>query len=493
MKSLKALFSDTLIYGVSTVIARFLNYLLVPFYTGMFDPDAYGVVGLVYAGIALFNVLFTLGMESSYIRYGKDREQADSHYTTIQLFLTATSLVLMLLLWLAKPWIAGLMALEGSLQLIYWYMLGILFFDTISIVPFAELRLRQRAWMFAALKTVNVIINLGLNFYLILVQEMGIEAVFISNLVASVVTMILVSVATIGRWKGSWNRELLPDLLAFGLPFVPAGIGFAINEGIDRFFLGAMSDSAVYEIYGLDENAAYIVGIYNACYKLAVFMLLVVQMYRMAWQPFFMRISEDPDAPETFARAFRYFNLAAAGVFLVVSLFVEQIVAIRIPLLDTTLIGEEYWLGLSIVPFLLAAYWLQGWYVNFSAGIFLAERTKRLAQITLTGAAVTLISNFILVPILGMTGSAIATLASYLIMAMMIYRYSVGSYAVPYQLGRGFTVIGISGLAVFSKAFFSEYIQSDLLLSSSLLIFSAVVISMVSLSGSSGEKAESNS
>lgn len=481
MKSLRALLSDTLIYGISTVIARFLNYLLVPFYTGIFDPDAYGVVGLVYAAIILLNVLFTLGMESAYIRYGKEKDQADTHYTTIQLFLTASSLILLLILWLVKPVFAGLLELDGSLDVIYWYMMGILLFDTLSIVPFAELRLRERPWAFAALRTLNVGINLMLNFYLILSVGMGIEAIFISNLAASVVTMLGVSILTADGWKGRWNRELLPGILAFSLPFVPAGIGFAINEGVDRFFLGALSDAEVQQIYGMDESSAYIVGIYNACYKLAVFMLLVVQMYRMAWQPFFIRMSDKPDAPDAFARAFRYFNLAAATVFLVVSLFVEQIVAIRIPLLDTTLIGEEYWLGLSIVPLLLAAYWLQGWYVNFSAGIFLAERTKRLAQITLTGAVVTLILNIVLVPMLGMTGSALATLVSYFVMALMIYRYSVGSYHVPYQMGRGFAVLIIAGLAVYIRPFLSDYVYSDFLLSGAILAVAGLIIGLISL------------
>ena len=151
-------------------------------------------------------------------------------------------------------------------------------------------------------------------------------------------------------------------------------------------------------------------------------MLILVQMYRMAWQPFFMRFSEDPDASSLFGMAFKYFNIAAALVFLTVGLFVESIVAIPIPFLNTTLIDEAYWPGLSIVPWLLLAYWFQGWYINFSVGVFIQEKTKRLAQITGIGAIITIIVNVALIPVLGMKGAAIATLLSYGTMAVILYQ-----------------------------------------------------------------------
>lgn len=475
MKSLKELFSDTLIYGISNVFARFINYLLVPFYTGVFQPEIYGVVGLVYSAIILLNVIFTLGMESSYIRYGKDRSSAADYFKTIQLILLGASVILFGLLWLAQPLLSPLLELTPQTEQIYLLMLGILFFDTMTIVPFAELRLVQKAWTFAGLKTLNVFINLGLNFYLILGMGLGIEAVFISNLAASVITALLIWGITIRLWKGSWNSEYMQKALVFGLPFVPAGIGFAINEGIDRFFLGGLSNEKVQSIYGIQESSEYIVGVYNANYKLAVFMLLLVQMFRMAWQPFFMRKAEEKDAPGMFAETFTFFNVAAAIIFLVVSLFVEQIVAIRVPILDAYLIGKDYWMGLSIVPILLIAYWFQGWYVNFSAGIFIAEKTKRLAQITLTGALVTIIANIILVPEYGMQGSAVATLMSYLTMALMIYRYSTRSFSVPYDIRKGFAVVGLAAFGVYGKSFLSERFFSDIV-SSILILISAVIL-----------------
>jgi O-antigen/teichoic acid export membrane protein len=479
VKQLKELFSDTLIYGISSVFARFINYLLVPLYTGVFDTDAYGVVGLVYAFITFLNVILTLGMESAYIRYGKDREVANSYFKSIQGFLVLSSMIILLILWLFQPIVNPLLGLEQSSP-IFLMMLGILIFDTISIVPFAELRLIRKAKLFAVLKTGNVVINLSLNFYLILVLNYGIEAVFIGNLAASAITSVVVLFFTRGGLKGEWNQDYLKKALLFGLPFVPAGLGHAINETIDRFFLKGMEAAEVSSIYGAGLNADDLVGIYNACYKLAVFMLLIVQMFRMAWQPFFMRISDQEDAPRLFADTFIFFNVIAAAVFLGVSLFVEQIVAIKVPLLDAYLIGEEYWVGLSIVPILLIAYWFQGWYINFSAGIFIAEKTKRLAQITIAGALVTIISNLILIPMYGMTGAALATVMSYGVMAILIYRYSTRSFPVPYPIVQGFMIIGVAALAVYTKPFLSELNFSDI--GASILLFVIAMVIIASLS-----------
>ncbi len=478
MKQLKELFSDTLVYGISHVLARFIGYLLVPLYTNVFEPGKYGVVGLVFAAMALFNVLFTMGMESSYIRYAKNRERSKDVFKTLQLFLIGSSVLLVFLTWLSEPLISPQIGLQEG-DIIFRLMLGILFFDTLTIIPFAELRLIRKAVTFAVLKTGNVILNLGINFYLILIQSYDIEAVFIANLIASVATALVIWVITGNMWQGMWDVKILKKGLVFGLPFVPAGIGYVINEMMDRLFLKGMSSEAISEIYGPGYTADDIVGIYNACYKLAVFMLLVVQMYRLAWQPFFMRKSDDEDAPILFAQSFSLFNVAAAVVFLMVSLFVDQIVAIKIPFTKATLIGEGYWMGLNIVPVLLMAYWFQGWYVNFSAGIFIREKTKELAKITLAGALITVILNLLLIPHLGMLGSAWATFGSYASMAVMIYFYSVRSFKVPYRMLKNTGVLAICGLTVFSKPFLSELNFSQIEASVLLFIIAVLMVGAV--------------
>lgn len=460
MKKLKELVSDTLIYGISSVVARFVTYLLVPFYTDIFDPAEYGIIGLIYSAIALLNVVFTFGMESAYLRYAADRERAKDIFTTVQLVLLGVSTFLSVLILKLNPVAMPILGLAGDTEVLYYYMIGILWFDTLSIIPFAELRLVRKTWLFAGTRLANVIINLSLNFYLILGLGFGLEAVLISQLAASATTTLFLAAYTSPMLFGRFDSKILDKALLFGVPFIPAGIGYTINEFIDRFFLNAMSSQEVTALYGAGMTSEAVTGIYNACYKLAVFMLLLIQMFRMAWQPFFMRHANDEGAKELFRTVFRGFNVVAATAFIVVALFAPEIAAIPVPVLDTTIIDSRYWQGLSIVPVILMAYWFQGWYVNFTAGIFIMEKTKYLPQVTLGGAVITIIANFALVPFFGMMGSATATLLSYSAMAIALFVISTRIYPVSYEMGRSLLTVTISGLAVLGLFLFADGLQT---------------------------------
>ncbi|MEX1062489.1 MAG: polysaccharide biosynthesis C-terminal domain-containing protein [Balneolaceae bacterium] len=475
MHKLRELFSDTLIYGISSVFARFVNYLLVPFHTDVFEPARYGIVGLIYASIAFLNVIFTMGMESAYLRYAKDREEAPHVFKTLQVGLLVAASLFVAVLWLLEPQVLSLLNLDERTAGIYLMMLGILWFDTLSIVPFAELRLVRRSWLFALLRTGHVIVNLFLNFYLILALGYGIEAVFISNLAASAIVTLLIWAFTVPLMKGRWNRDWLQKAFSFGWPFVPAGIGYAVNEMLDRFFLNAMDPEQVQAIYGPGYTAEDIVGIYIGCYKVAVFMLLLIQMFRMAWQPFFMRHSEDADAPVVFARVFIYFNLVAAGLYLFVGLFAQEIVALPIPGTDATLINSRYWTGLEIIPLLLLAYWFHGWYINFSAGIFISKKTVILPKIMLAGAVITIAANLALVPYLGMMGSAWATTASYGTMALSLHYFSTKEFSVPYSLRYGMILMVLMVAIVWSVPALSSLSGKEAFTIKLTLFFPAVL------------------
>ena len=472
MKKLRELLSDTIVYGISSVLARFIGYLLVPLHTSAFEPSQYGVVSLVYAGLAFLNVIFTFGMESAYLRYAKDRSKARNVFKTLQLGLGGGSTLLVVLLALFSPYLMPTMNLTSTgNQQLYWMMLGILWFDTMVLIPFAELRLVRRQWLFAIIKTGNIVVNVGLQFYLILELQWGIEAVFLSSLIASGLTAAILWIITAPMLKGHWKTPAFRKALHFGLPFVPAGLGFVINEMLDRFFLANyLSQSTVSRLYGPDMVPDDVVGIYSAAYKAAVFMLLFVQMFRMAWQPFFLREADNPEAPAIYRDVFRYFNLIAGICFLVVALFIKQIVQIKIPFLNVHLIGEEYWSGLTVVPLLLVAYWFHGWYMNFSAGIFIKEKTKILPVITLFGAVITIVFNLLLIPFFGMMGAAVATVISYFAMALFLYIKSTKVYRVDYQLFRAFAmiilVVGCLIAKPYLKTFFSgEWTSRIILLS----------------------------
>ena len=463
MKKLRELLSDTLIYGISSVLARFIGYLLVPLHTDMFVPSQYGVISLVYAGLGFLNVIFTFGMESAYLRYAKDRGKAKDVFKTLQMGLAGLSSLLVVLLIFLAPLLMPSMNLEETgNQNLYWLMLGILWFDTMVLVPFAELRLVRRQWFFAIIKTANIVINVGLQFYLILWLDWGIEAVFFASLIASGLTALILWIATAPMLKGSWDMPVMRKALSFGLPFIPAGLGFVINETLDRFFLGNyLPQATINEMYGSNFVPDDIVGIYSACYKVSVFMLLLVQMFRMAWQPFFLREADDPEAPATYRDVFRYFNLVAGVCFLVVGLFVQQIVQIKIPFLDAYLVGKSYWMGLHIVPVLLGAYWFHGWYMNFSAGIFIKEKTKVLPVIMLIGAGVTVAGNLLFIPYFGMIGSASATLVSYAVMALLLYWRSTKIYKVDYQMVRAFGMIALAAACLIAQPYLNQWINGE--------------------------------
>jgi O-antigen/teichoic acid export membrane protein len=444
LSRIRELLSDSVIYGLSGVVARFINYLLVPFYTKFFNPAEYGVIGLIYAAIVFLNVIYTFGMESSYIRYAADRGRSDDVFKTVQLSLLGIGTGLCGLLWLAAPVIMPLMSLDGGGGNLFFMMLVIIWLDALGIVPYAELRLIRKAVSYATIRLVNVAINVGLNLYLVIVLGWGLEAILISNIIASLFSTGVLFIITLPKYKGVWSYDLLKTALLFGLPYVPNGIGFAVNEVLDRFFLNAMSVDDITRIYGSGYSPEEITGIYNACYKLAIFMLIVVQMFKLAWQPFFMRHATADDAPAVFRDVFRYFNYVSAVVVLTVGLFAQEIVRINVPLLDATIIDSRYWMGLSIVPWLLMAYWFQGWFVNMSAGIFIREKTIELPGITIAGSVVTVLLNLLLVPKLGMTGSALATLACYAAMCAILFVRSRRVFPVSYQWGRAVAMMAVS-------------------------------------------------
>ena len=447
---LKQLATDTAVYGFSSIVARFFNYLLVPFYTHVFPPGEYGAVAKAYAAFVFLNVIYTYGMESAYLKHaaGKERPRLQTVFSTSLWTLIGTSLVFS---FLAVQWMqpaAGLMGLEEHAHLLY-YMAGILICDTLLAVPMAQLRLQRKSWTFAGIRLAGVAINLGLNLWLILVLDWGVEAVLLGNLAGSAGSLVLAWLPVAGLFRVTYDPALLRSMLAFGLPYVPTGLGYAITQAIDRFFLDRMDPAATEALYGAGAEPGDVVGIYNACFKLGVFMLLYVQMFRFAWQPFFLNLQENPEAPNIFSRAFTLFTAIGALVFLGVSFFARAIVAIPVPVGGEmrTLVEPSYWDGLFIVPLVLLAYLAQGWYTHFTAGIFIKSRTIHLPWITLAGAAVTLSINGFLTPRYGMAASASATFLSHLVMAVLVGAVAYYHFPIPYQWRRLTMIALVTGLA----------------------------------------------
>ncbi|MDR9388178.1 MAG: oligosaccharide flippase family protein [Balneolaceae bacterium] len=445
--TLRSLLSDSLLYGLGAVLARFVNYVLVPVHTNVFAPESYITIGLVYAVIAISQVVFSLGMESAYIKYSKDRTVAVKVFRSGQWVLLGVATILGVMLFGMQNVLAdGLRIPEGVTSIIFASIAMILWMDTMVVLPMAELRVSQRPLVFASLRMIHVVLNVGLNIWFLLGQGMGVEAVFVSNAIASTVMAIgawVVTWATFsqGEWDATWARKAF----SFGWPLIPAGLAHILNEMVDRFFLTNMSPADVERIYGAGMSPEAVAGLYNGVYKLSVFMLLVVQMFRLAWQPFFMRHGDQKEAPRLFARAFVGLSLLSSLVVLWVGSFASDIAMIQLPGTEISLLDAAYLPALDVVPWLLLAYALYGWYIYSSVGIYLNGSSRTLGWITVTGAGVTLVMNALLVPVLGMMGSAIATVCSYGVMATVLSIRSHILYPIstPWWLGVGMLAFGV--------------------------------------------------
>ncbi|MDI6802592.1 MAG: polysaccharide biosynthesis C-terminal domain-containing protein [Bacteroidota bacterium] len=414
---------DTLIYGTSTVLGRLLNFLLVPIYTNFLSPSDYGITAYIYSLLAFLNVIYNYGMESAYFRYSASQEIGNpkQNFSTPFISIATTSFIFSgIIISLATP-IAEAVNIPLHYSSIILYSGLILFFDALAIVPFALLRQKNKAKLFATIKFLNIVINVSLNILLLVKYKMGIEGIFISGTIASLITFIFLLPTVLKNLTFNFSGDLYKVLLKFGLPSLPAGFALMVIQVIDRPILRALTDNAS-------------VGIYQANYKLGIFMMLVVSMFDYAWKPFFFARAKDDNAKELFARITTYFFLLMSIVLLIITFFIEDIVKIQIS--GRFIIHPDYWVGLNIIPIIMLGYLFYGLSLTFSAGIYLEKKTIYLPIITFTAAAVNVVINFLLIPAIGIMGAAVATLASYITMSVLMFFYSQKFYKINYEFIR---------------------------------------------------------
>ncbi len=437
IEKIKSLSKDTLTYGVSTIVGRFLNFFLVPFYTNKFLPAEFGVVAILYSYIAILNVFFSIGMESGYMKFASTKEVGTEkeNFSNPLLAVLMNSFFLSFLIFIFANDLTGLFQIEDKFSSLIRYSALILFFDAIVLIPFAYLRLNFKARTFALIRIVSISVNVLLNIILISFFKFGIEAVFISNLVSSVITLILLMPVILKNIALKFNGDLLKELFKFSLPYIPAGIAANIVQIINRPILKYLTDDAT-------------VGIFQANYRLGIFMMLVVSMFEFAWRPFFLSNANEPNAKNIFSKVMTLFIIAASTIFLIITVLINGVVMMNLPF-NVHLIGKAYWSGLDIVPVILFAYILNGIYVNLMAGIYIEKKTKYLPVITGAGALVNVIANFALIPQYSYMGSAVATLLSYLVMMIGNYYFSNKYYPITYEYRKIFlTFISLLSITI---------------------------------------------
>ena len=446
MNPLKRLASQTAIYGVSSVLGRFLNYLLVPLLTYTFAPAQYGVVAEFYAYMGFLAVLLTFGLETGYFRFRAGGEQAPAvvYATALRVMLVA-NLAFLLGAWLLRQPAADLLRHPLHPEYIWWCA-AILAFDSIGAIAFARLRAENRAVRFALIKVLEIALNVGLNLFFILGLKaafetdpgslpgrlwdpaIGIGYVFIANLAASLLKLLMLAPQFRGGLAG-FDSALLRRLIRYSLPMVVIGLAGIVNEMLDRAALKYLLP------YDDATNMAQL-GIYSACYKLSILMTLFIQAFRYAGEPFFFAYARREDARRVYAIVLNWFVICCVFLFLLVTLFLD---------LFQYFVGAAYREGLTVVPVLLFANLLLGIYVNLSIWYKLTDRTLLGAAVSLIGAAITVGVLLTLIPRYGYAGAAWAHLACYSAMVVISYLLGRRYYPVPYDLKRvfGYLALGL--------------------------------------------------
>ncbi len=423
LDKIKSLGADTAVYGVSTIIGRFLNFLLVPFYTNVLSTSQYGIVATVYSYIAFMNIIYMYGMESAYFKYASTKEIGNDKeiFTAPFLSVLTTSLIFSSLIFFNSTRLSPLIEIPIHFAGTIRYSAIILMLDSLAVIPFASLRLQRKVKRFATIKIINIVTNVTANVVLLLKFHAGVEGIFISGIIASSVTLLLLIPTILQRFSFHFRKDLYKALLKFGLPYIPAGLAAMMVQVIDRPILLALTNEST-------------VGIYQANYRLGIFMMLIVSMYDYAWRPFFLTHADEPNAKQLYSRILTYFTLFSSVVVLIVSLYIDDLVKFRI--FHRFIINPAYWSGLGIVPIVLLGYLFNGIYVNFMAGIYIEKKTSHLPYITGIGAIINVVVNFLLIPKFGMFGAAWATFFAYAGMAVAIYVVSQRFYPVQYELMR---------------------------------------------------------
>ena len=454
MNPLKKLAGQTAIYGLSSVLGRILGYLLVPLYTRVFLPAEYGTVSVFFAYAAFLTVILTYGMETAFFRFNEKELDKEKVFGTAMIPLIFSSAVFLLLATIFARPIASLIDYAAHPEYVRWFA-WFLALDALSKIPFARLRAQNKAFRFVAINTVNILVNFGLNLFFLIFcpfvldheewgflngfvhlvyrSDLGIEYIFISNLIASSLTFLLLAPQLKGMtWKP--DRKLLKTMLIYAFPLLFAGMAGIVNETFDRLLLR----------YLLPTNiAAYQVGIYSACYKISILMTIFIQAYKYAAEPFFFAAAKEKDAKILYARIMDYFIIVVSFIFLATMVYLDDFI-IRY------LIGKNYWEGKAVIPILMMANLFLGVYYNLSIWYKLTSKTIWGAWLSMFGGAITIGLNFWWIPlgadhlIHGYLGSAWATFICYC--AMMVVSYLIGRHYFPvkYNLGKFFGYLGLS-------------------------------------------------
>lgn len=465
---LKKLAGETAIYGIPSILGRFINFLLVAVHTGgIFSQSDYGNITYLYAYVSFLNIIYTYGMETSFFRFATKGDLMDTYHRATSSVII-TSLVFTVLIYFGAMPLADLMLKPELFPYIRWLAL-ILFIDAVVAIPFAKLRLQHKAKKFAFIRMSGILINVVLQVVFLYffpkaiagdyggaLQEwisqfyqpaFGVGYVFLANFIGNLFMLLML-------WRSFWELKFTLDwaklkpMLSYGIPILLMGLAGISNDQIEKILFEYLLPENFYP--GLSSSDA--LGVYSASFKLSVFMSLAVQAFRFAGEPFFFSQAQDKSAPALFAKVLHYFVVFSVIIYVGISLNLELIAQI--------LLGERFRGALEIVPILMLGKLFFGIYINISIWFKLTDKTIYGTYISVVGAVITIAGNVITVPIFGYLGCAITIVLSFFTMAAMGYFLGQKYYPIPYKLGpiAAYILVGLTVVLLMQQA--NPYLQT---------------------------------
>lgn len=462
MSTIKKFAGETAIYGFSTIATRILNFFLTPIYTRVFPAAAFGIITKIYAWISILNAVLAFGMETTFFRYlNKSEHKKEAVYSNTFWVILLLSVVFLTFTHLFIQPIASSMQEGLTTPLADYisyirYFIYILVFDALCVIPFAKLRAEGRPKRYAFIKTLNIIVFIGLNLvFLFLIpyiikndtaslghlfqwyKAKWVGYIFISNLTASILTFLLLT-PELKQIQFKIDKKLLINMFTYSWPILIANLSFILNENVDKIFLSYLLPPTV-----SDQQ----LGIYGACCKIAIFLNIFIQAFRLGAEPFFFAQSKKQNAPLTYATIMNYFVLIMALIFVGL---VANIEILKYFIRSNDPLQQQlYWSGLGVVPILLFAYVNLGIYMNLSIWYKLSDQTKYGLYISGVGAIITIILNVLLIPTWGFMASAWTTLIVYFSMMVLSYFWGQKHYPIPYNVKKSLMYILIAVVLVF--------------------------------------------
>jgi len=440
LNPLKKLAGQTAIYGMSTIAVRFLNYFLTFFWTRIFlHPDDFTAVPYFYAIIPFVLNVLSYGLETAYFRFSLKYKTNDAVYSTSLISILCSTIVFLIFVCLFYQSISGALFNSDHPEYIIWIAF-ILAFDTLTAIPFAKIRIENKAKRFAVIRSLSIVINVFFNLvFLLLFPWMAIHAegqfikhilsfiynptigvgyIFIANLIASFVTLLLLLPEYL-KISFKFDITIWKELFKYAWPLMFLGLAGSVNETFDRVIMKWIIPADA------SPSPFFQISVYSVCYKLSIVMTLFITMFRYAAEPFFFSHSTQTDSRDIYSQVMNWFIIVCSFIFLSVMLNIDLL---------KLLITKEYWAGLNVVAILLIANMFLGIFYNLSIWYKLTDKTKLGALVSIIGAGITIILNFILVPVFGYVGAAWATLICYL--SVMVISYFLGQkhYPINYNL-----------------------------------------------------------